>query len=524
MKFILEYLKLILVAILVTIIIDGILHNLFSELYLKGSHNTFILELPILIFASFIFYFQKIKSIILRYIFATSLILISYSIFDIFYQFLGRSPVISDLYNFSAIYHFSPILYFSIIIGISALLLFYAYIINKFNNGKKDIIIKLFGMIFFVMLLSSDFYFQYQKSIFKFISWSQKYTIRANGRIASFIYFSKLEQENRKNLQFKNSDINISNILYPDRIKNKQNIYFVVLESFINPNYIQDLNFSRNPLAEELIPYLNNGDFSHIISPIYGGGTAQAEFEVLSGIPALATVGSIEFNTLQGSEIESFVHQVKSNGYQTMATIATDSGYFNSKTAYKSLGFEKVIFLESEKEFTRNINDKRIFDGDIFTYNLENLKKSNKPIFNYVLGMYGHLPYSRNLKDRKDEISIQGISSDSEIHRITNQFYYRTKAIAKYISDIISCDSNAIIFISADHLPPVLTTTIKYKFDKYQNISILINRGKVIKNPLMHQYEVPWLVWDLLTKPHKRDLNNSELEKLYYKALNESLN
>ncbi len=78
-----------------------------------------------------------------------------------------------------------------------------------------------------------------------------------------------------------------------------------------------------------------------VTSPIYGGGTAQAEFELLTGIQALSKVNRIEFNVMQGRNISSFVKKLNQNNYKTIATIATGSGFFNSIQAYKSIGFDE---------------------------------------------------------------------------------------------------------------------------------------------------------------------------------------
>ena len=140
------------------------------------------------------------------------------------------------------------------------------------------------------------------------------------------------------------------------------------------PNYLKNIKYNQNPLSKELKKYLYKNDFSHIISPVYGGNTAQAEFELLTGIKAFAKINTIEFNVLGGNQIDSFVYQFKKNGYKTIATIATDSKFFNSKLAYQSIGFDEVRFLEERNDFNRNPNDKLIFDGDLFKYNINYLK------------------------------------------------------------------------------------------------------------------------------------------------------
>lgn len=375
-----------------------------------------------------------------------------------------------------------------------------------------------------IFFLQSEVFKTYHKKLFNYKYWSHQNTVKNNGKMSSFIFYSNLEQENKKNLHLKNHNINISNTLYKEKIINKKNIYYIVLESFINPNYLKDISFNINPLSTKLKKYLYKGDFSKIISPVYGGNTAQAEFELLTGVKAFSKVNTSEFNVLTGKQIDGFLYQFKKNNYDTVATIASNSGYFNSKSAYKSLGFDKVVFLEEENRFQKNKNDERIFDGDLFSYNLEflknNLQKSEKPLFNYVLGVYGHMPYNRNQKDRPDIIQTK----NSSISRISNQFYYRTEVLAEYINNIIKLDPNSIILVSSDHLPPILNNKIKYNYSKYTNIALLLENGKPINISKKNQYKIPWVIWDMLSnKQINRKYNKDILEKLYLKALNEGV-
>lgn len=71
---------------------------------------------------------------------------------------------------------------------------------------------------------------------------------------------------------------------------------------------------------------LEGGKFSLVTSPVYGGRTAEAEFELLTGIQALTKVDSIEFNVMMGSPASGFVKKLTDSDYQAVATIASSSG------------------------------------------------------------------------------------------------------------------------------------------------------------------------------------------------------
>lgn len=75
-----------------------------------------------------------------------------------------------------------------------------------------------------------------------------------------------------------------------------------------------------------------------MISPVIGGLTPQAEFELLTGIKAYAKTDRLEYNVLKGGEISGFVKNLKDNGYQALALSATGPEFFNAKLAFRSLG------------------------------------------------------------------------------------------------------------------------------------------------------------------------------------------
>jgi len=296
---------------------------------------------------------------------------------------------------------------------------------------------------------------------------------------------------------------------------------------------------------------IENKHFSLVISPIYGGGTAQAEFEILTGVHAYAAVESIEFNTMDGFPLSSLVNRLKDHGYFTNAMIGTDSFCFNSRNAYKSLGFEQTIFLEEEKGFKkvkivfkrilgdksvvdedvedngfkRRVGDTRIFDGDIYEYNLKKLKSllqnEKKPILNYILGMYGHASYARNIDVRPD--LIEASHSDKRIHRVANQFYYRTKSLALFLDQLLQIDPHSIILVISDHMPPLISDKVKYKNDKYENIAILLSDTKTIDISGKKYFEIPWIIWDMLSGSKNRygtrNITNEEMQKIYFQIL-----
>lgn len=495
--------------------------------------KNFTPEIPFISAILIFLFFSNIHNYLVKYLLPVIPILLSYFVFDVFHLFLNRGIRISDFYNLFLIFNFSPEMALGLMLILSVIPLTVCFIVWRAyketprNQFIRTMIYKVLFLLGLIFLFSSDVFIHYQKKIIKYHSWSEISTIRRNGRFASMFYYYQKEKENLEILNnFRNENIDILSTLYPGQIKMKRNIHIILLESFLDPRMIKNIQFNQSPLALNLRPYLKDEEhFSHVISPVYGGYTAQAEFELLSGIKAFAHVGSIEFNVMKGHPMSSFVNRLRETYYTSMLTSAASPAFFNSQLAYKSLGFEEVHFLDGEKDF-RNTKDQPIFDGDLFKYNLESIKKklgdgNNTPLLNYVVGIYGHFPYLRNKGERPDIIETS--HQDERVNNISNQFYYRTKALAEYIHQLTKLDPNSIIYITSDHLPPIFEKDLYYKFDLYINISLLIINGRIVDVSGRKLYEIPQFIWTLLTEKDARTIQQGDMERIYYRALLESI-
>ena len=495
----------------------------------------YFIEIPFFILIASVVYFPSVKNIILRNCLPLIPGLVLYGLFDTFYGYFGRVATPSDFSNLFDVFSFSielalGVIFLYLLIPISIFLSVYFNRIYSFSELKKALIIRVLIFLAAIVLLASPVTTWFQNNNFNYTVWAQEDTIRENGRFFSSVFYAKQEYANAQMLakySEQQSRINVKHTLFPGNLITKKNIHIVVLESFIDPRLIDEISLKSPIIADELLKYLGkDNDFSRIVTPIYGGGTAESEFELLTGIQGLGKVNQIEFNVMQGNRTDSFVNILRSQNYYAQATIAPSSEYFNSKRAYQSLGFDKVLYLQDDNLLKRDSDDETIFDGDLLDYNLKfiinHMATNRQPLFNYVLGMYGHLPFERNIKKRPDVVS--NVHSDERLSRITNQFYYRTKALAMYLDQLTRIDPNAIIFITSDHLPSILGSQIHYKLNNKMNIALMLNGGKNSEINNKGLYQIPWLIWDKLSfQSLDRAMDESKMDELYFTLLSQSL-
>jgi hypothetical protein len=509
-----------------------------------------IFDYPLVCTFAILFYFpiNFKKYRIINFIFPFIPIYGLYLIYDTFYNYLDRSLRVSDILDYGALLNAMPLSAILLIIIIITIFIPVIFLLIKwvkevgFSKAKYILLLKTIvslGLIFFV---STDIYSTYQKNNIYFkhgFEFQGKKSIRQLGRFNSIIYYHNKKKEALDHIKsiIKNSNnLDANTALYPTEIKDKPNIHIIVLESFFDPELIVDGDFNPAPLAEELEKFLGpTKGFSHVISPVFGGSTAQAEFEIITGVPALAKIESIEFNTMDGSPINSFVRKLRNSGYFASAMIGSNDSYFNSRIAYKSLGFEQVIFLRENmtildnikrKLFGNNTDDKDLFDGDLFESNLEMLEHisqkniGEKPIINYILGFYGHYPFNRNIQKRPDVIASS--HPNKKVQNVANQFYYRTKSLALFINKLLQIDPKCIILVFGDHLPALFNNSTKYKKSIYETVSFLLKNGEYLDIAGKKFYEITWLIWDILSKSEpegKREFSNTELTNIYFRII-----
>lgn len=151
------------------------------------------------------------------------------------------------------------------------------------------------------------------------------------------------------------------------------------------------------------------------------------------------------------------------------------------------------------------------------------MNKKDKPFVNYVLGYYGHVPYKREYKKRPNAIDVRLKAESNQVLKdITNQFYYRTGAVAEYLKQLYRIDPSSVILIISDHLPCILNSKINYDFSKYTNISLLVSNRKFIDVSGFKYYQISYKIWELLGGNKTENKSKEQMKKLYYSLHKES--
>jgi phosphoglycerol transferase MdoB-like AlkP superfamily enzyme len=478
---------------------------------LNTDKGQFTMELPIVILSAMFLYYGLKGKIWLPSFFSIFPVLIFYTFMDYFYGSMGRVFQWIDLGELFEFIDVLPALYLAVLVGVVGLILVFLYVIFR----RVSAIIVLGSLLPFIatalwMLISPiTFVGTFNQLSYRVQYWSLDKNVKDNGRWMTTLYYEAKRKIALEQIQqepgwlvndFEQMEKALSQL-------DKRNIYIMVMESLLDPTLFTSIEFPKGyltPWMENLKDYRN---FS--TSPVYGGSTAQAEFEVLCGVPAYALFGGIEFNSFSGSPTSCLPNWFNIMGRRTVAQNAFKPSYFNQVKSYEGLGFKEMYFPKeyssrSNTHLVANVTEESgpyMFDGDFFDQALS-FYLTDIPLkqvgLNYMLDIYGHFPFYLDPNRFKSVISLEDTEFES-VNDIANQYFYRTRAVESAVTSIYKRDPDAMVLVVSDHLPAIEGSVDQYKAmgysDVYKNVYYLWDKGEPIKiDSHVNHYDLIWLV------------------------------
>lgn len=243
----------------------------------------------------------------------------------------------------------------------------------------------------------------------------------------------------------------------------KPNIIMVFSESFWDIDKMEDITFDKevtsnfNALKEE-------GIYFEMITPSFGGISANVEFEVLTGSSLrYYGTGYIPYMQLMTddrySNVPNVPTELNNNGYNTKIISTWSDKLFNCKSAYKYFGVKETVyskdFEEPDKKGGR-ISEKQVVDTLI--NEMEN-KSSDEKLFLMALTAQTHMPYPAD-RYTQEEYDIKVTESNDLPEFVEDSYrcyaqgvYDADKELARLYEYIQTIDEPTVIIFYGDHLP-----------------------------------------------------------------------
>ena len=270
--------------------------------------------------------------------------------------------------------------------------------------------------------------------------------------------YQKIAEENNKNRK-KLSD-------------EKVNVVYVMSESFIDPKLGKHLYDYGN---KEPIPYTQEIKKSQssgwAASSEYGGGTANVEFEALTGLSNFF-LNSIPYTSIvpANKDTPSIVKNFNENGYRTIAMHPYNRNMYRREVVYPNLGFQEYKSADGFKNNSKIDNSKYISDESAFNEVLAELKNSQKPEFIHLVTMQNHMPYEENAYSEHN-FNVNAKNGANPENAKTIQAYlegisHSDKAMKNFLSEIEKLNEKTIVVFWGDHWPGIYGEMFEKELNK----------------------------------------------------------
>lgn len=264
-------------------------------------------------------------------------------------------------------------------------------------------------------------------------------------------------------------------------------VIVLMSESFFDPTRLPKVKFLDEPIptVRRLQREYTSGT---LFSPVFGGGTANAEFEVLTGhAMRFLPEGSVPYQQYVRRPHPSLATLFAAQGYQTVAVHNFHRWFWERDVVYRHLGFERFIGLE---DMPGGLVDGSYPSDALLTAQLiEQFEARTRPLFMFAISMEAHGPY---IPGRYAQQSVRFESELDEGARAQLEAYLEAAhhadrelgALVEYFSKV---KSPVTIVFFGDHLPSLPGVL--------QQTGVIRSLNELELGQLSFIHQVPLLVW-----------------------------
>lgn len=313
---------------------------------------------------------------------------------------------------------------------------------------------------------------------FDFNLWSTKEFYASNGFIPSFTYGIKdfLEVSVSDPTPQGTEITEAQDAFFSEEHKPevRPNIILILSESESDISKFEGFTYSQDPMA--YTKQLASTDAAHLadmLTPVYGGGTSNAEYDVLTSNSALdLPYGVIAYKQRIKQPMFSVAQLLKNYGYDTTSIHPFMRKFWDRDTVHPNLGFDEYLASESftDPQYVGSyISDNDFADKIIETY--ETKRTSGNPQFIFGISMENHMDWDSTKLNEENPIKVvdQGPLSDDEKIQVEvygQGVYDANKSLEKLVNYFSNSDQPTIIVQFGDHLPAFSSVYTALGYDK----------------------------------------------------------
>ncbi|BBH20021.1 phosphoglycerol transferase [Paenibacillus baekrokdamisoli] len=325
------------------------------------------------------------------------------------------------------------------------------------------VVVSIAAVIGFVQLMGGNHSKLFRAINYQNLFWTQKANYTENGFL--FAFAANLKQDlidepegysesavtaiARKYSQASNSASSVA-------LAEQPNIMFMMDEAFFDSTRLPTFSFSEDPLS-----FIHSEEKStpsgYMLSPEFGGNTANIEFEALTGESMyFLKDGSIPYQEkiVKESSLPSIVSILKARGYQALALHPFDETFYNRNRVYPILGFDRFTSQADLQNAQRITPNGYISDMAAVKEAIQELQSAEKPTFLHLVTMQNHFPFTKGLNG-PNTVKVNGVKPErkDELETYVQDTKLTDQALAYLHHAIQSLKRPTIVVFWGDHLP-----------------------------------------------------------------------
>jgi len=274
-----------------------------------------------------------------------------------------------------------------------------------------------------------------------------------------------------------------------DKEGKKPNVIVIMNESFSNFGVIGELD-TNQPVTPFIDSLTENTVKGYALSSVFGGNTANSEFEFLTGhsmgfLPDFA----VAYQQYINDETYSLAWYMRHLGYDTFATHPYNASGWSRPTNYPLMGFDDCTFID---DYLKR-NDFRYLrywmsDLTMYQYILDHMKnrESDDPLFLFGVSMQNHSGYTYTGEEFETTITINGTDGAyPRAEQYLTLINHSDKAVQYLINELQDYPEDTVVMFFGDHFPSVEAAL----FESLHGGTFDTLEDK------MKKYKIPFFIW-----------------------------
>ena len=264
-----------------------------------------------------------------------------------------------------------------------------------------------------------------------------------------------------------------------------ENVIVIMNESFADLSVLGTFETSE-PVLPHFYSISGNIRRGSVYVSVYGGGTANTEFEFLTGNSvAYLPAGTVAYQMYVTPGASSIVSAMKENGYRTVAFHPYRKDNYNRENVYQIYGFDEYYGKDDVK-----IKKLRKYASDASDYkNIRKIYEEKTPgekLFLFNVTMQNHGGYDS--QKYQSTISLSDCpGAYPQAEQYLSLIHESDQALADLIDYFSQAEEKTVILLFGDHQP-------KLEDDFYRMVTGVPEEAYTIGD-VQKKYQTPYLLW-----------------------------